>query len=100
MLAHYLTLDLAPDASQEEIRQRYLELTRRHPPSRDPERFGRIAAAYEALQDDRSRVRTALFGIAAYSDWELALDALVQARTGTRKAPGLQALLAAEGLTQ
>ena len=100
MLAHYLTLDLAPDATQEEIRQRYLELTRSHPPSRDPERFGRIAAAYEALQDDRSRVRTALFGIAAYSDWELALDALVQARTGARKAPGLQALLAAEGLTQ
>ena len=99
MLAHYLTLDLAPDATQEEIRQRYLELTRSHPPSRDPERFGRIAAAYEALQDDRSRVRTALFGIAAYSDWELALDALVQARTGARKAPGLQALLAAEGLT-
>ena len=100
MLAHYLTLDLAPDASQEEIRQRYLELIRRHPPSRDPERFGRIAAAYEALQDDRSRVRTALFGIAAYSDWELALEALVQARTRARKAPGLQALLAAEGLTQ
>ena len=100
MLAHYLTLDLAPDASQEEIRQRYLELIRSHPPSRNPERFGRIAAAYEALQDDRMRVRTAMFGIAAYSDWELALDALVQARTGPRKAPGLQALLAAEGLTQ
>ena len=100
MLAHYLTLDLAPDASQEGIRQRYLELIRSHPPSRDPERFGRIAAAYEALQDDRSRVQTAMFGIAAYSDWELALDALVQARTGARKAPGLQALLAVEGLTQ
>ena len=97
MLAHYLTLNLAPDASQEEIRQRYLELIRSHPPSRDPERFGRIAAAYEALQDDRSRVRTAIFGIAAYSDWELALDALVQARTAARRAPGLQALQAAEG---
>ena len=100
MLAHYLTLDLAPGASREEIRQRYLALIRRHPPSRDPERFQRVTAAYEALQDDRLRVRTALFGIAAYSDWELALEALVQARTGARKAPGLQALLAAEGLTQ
>ena len=97
MLSHYLTLDLAPGACQEEIRQRYLDLIRSHPPSRDPDRFQRIAAAYEALQDDRSRVRTAVFGIAAYSDWELALDALVQARTAARKAPGLQALLAAEG---
>ena len=53
MLAHYLTLGLAPDAPQAEIRRRYLELTRSHPPSRDPDRFARIAAAYEALQDDR-----------------------------------------------
>ena len=75
-------------------------MIRSHPPSRDPDRFGRIAAAYEALQDDRARVRTAMFGIAAYSDWELALDALVQARTAARKVPGLQALLAAEGLAQ
>ena len=100
MLAHYLTLGLAPDAPQAEIRRRYLELTRSHPPSRDPDRFARIAAAYEALQDDRSRVRTAMTGIAAYSDWELALDALVEARTAARKAPGLQALLAAEGASR
>ena len=100
MLAHYLTLGLAPDASQEEIRRRYLDLIRAQPPSRHPGRFQRVAAAYEALQDDRSRVRTAIFGIGAYSDWELALDALVQARTAARKAPGLQALLAAEGLSR
>ena len=98
MLAHYLTLGLAPNAGQSEIRRRYLDLVRSHPPSRDPDRFGRIAAAYEALQDDRSRVRTAIFGVAAYNDWELALDALVEARVAARKAPGLQALLAAEGL--
>ena len=97
MLAHYLTLNLDPGASQEEIRQRYLALIRSHPPSHDPDRFQRIAAAYDALQDDRTRVRTAIFGIAAYSDWELALDALVQARAAARKAPGLQALRAAEG---
>ena len=99
MLAHYLTLDLSPDASQEEIRRRYLELTRAHPPSRDPDRFRRIAAAYEALQDDRSRVRTAILGMASYADWELALQALVEARQGSRKTPGLQELLAAEGLS-
>ena len=38
MLAHYLTLGLPPSASPGEIRRRYLELIRRHPPSREPER--------------------------------------------------------------
>ena len=41
MLAHYLALGLSPSAAGEEIRQRYLELVRAHPPSRDPERFQR-----------------------------------------------------------
>ncbi len=98
MLAHYLALGLSPGVPQEAIRQRYLELTRAHPPSRDPERFQQVAAAYEALQDERSRVRTAVFGMASYGDWELALDALVQARVANRNTPGLRTLLVAEGL--
>ncbi len=97
MLVHYLVLGLSPSATGEEIRRRYLELVRAHPPGEEPERFQRITAAYEALKDDRARVRTALFGMAAYGDFELALDALVQARPARRETPGLQALLAAEG---
>ena len=98
MLAHYLTLGLPPSASHEEIRRRYLALIRRHPPSREPERSQRIVAAYEALKDDRSRVETALFGMARYGgDFELALDALVKARPRGRSTPGLKTLLAAEG---
>ena len=97
MLAHYLVLGLSPSAAQEEIRQRYLELVRAHPPSRDPERFQRISAAYEALKDERSRVETTIFGMARYGDFELALDALVRARPDCRKTPGLKTLLAAEG---
>ncbi len=69
---------------------------RAHRPGRQPERLQRITAAYEALKDDRARVRTALFGAAGYADFELALDALVEARPERRRAPGLQALLAAE----
>ena len=98
MLAHYLTLGLSPSASPGEIRRRYLALIRRHPPSREPERSQRIVAAYEALKDDRSRVETALFGMARYGgDFELALDALVKARPRGRSTPGLKTLLAAEG---
>ena len=68
-----------------------------HRPGADPERFQQITAAYEALKDDRARVKTALFGMAAYGDFELALDALVKARPARRETPGLQTLLAAEG---
>ena len=96
MLTPYLVLGLAPSATAEEIRRRYLELVRAHPPGRHPDRLQRITAAYEALKDDRARVRTALFGAAAYADFELALDALVEARPERRRAPGLQVLLAAE----
>ena len=97
MLAPYLVLGLAPSATGEEIRRRYLELVRAHRLGRDPERLQRITAAYEALKDDRARVKTALFGMAGYGDFELALDALVQARPERRRTPGLQTLLAAEG---
>ena len=97
MLAHYLVLGLSPSASREEIRQRYLALIRAHPPSREPEYSQRIIAAYDALKDDRSRVETAMFGMARYGDFELALDALVQARPHRRSTPGLKTLLAAEG---
>ena len=97
MLEHFLVLGLSPSASEDEIRRCWLELARAHPPGRDPERFQRIAAAYEALQDPRSRVETAIFGVARYGDHELALDALLRARPERREPPGLQALLAAEG---
>jgi curved DNA-binding protein CbpA len=97
MLAPYLVLGLPLSATTEEIRRRYLELVRAHRPGRHPARFERITAAYEALKEDRARVRTALFGMAGYGDFELALDALVDARPDRRRAPGLQALLAAEG---
>ena len=100
MLAHYLTLGLSPSASAQEIRRRYLALIRAHPPSREPEHSRRIIAAYEALKDDRARVETAIFGLAGYGDFELALDALAQARPQRRSAPGLKTLLEAEGLVE
>lgn len=97
MLIHYIVLGLPLEATQEEIRRRYLELVRVHPPGKEPERFQQITAAYEALKDERSRVDTAIFGMASFGDFELALKALVQARPSPRKMPGLQTLLIAEG---
>ncbi len=97
MLNHYLALGLPCSASREEVRRRYLALIRAYPPSREPEYSQRIVVAYEALKDDRSRVETALFGMARYGDFELALDALVQARPRRRSTPGLKTLISAEG---
>lgn len=97
MLIHYLVLGLPLSASQEEIRQRYLQLTRAHPPGRDPERFQQISAAYEALKDERTRIETSILGMARHGDFALALDALVRARPAQRKTPDLKTLLAAEG---
>jgi len=98
MLTHYLVLGLSPQASDEEIRQRYLQLVRENPPSRAPEYFQKITSAYEALKDERTRVATRLFGTLQYADLEMALMDLVRANPSRRKGPGLKALLDAEGI--
>ena len=97
MLVHYLVLGLPLAASDEEIRQRYLQLVRENPPSRDPHRFAKIQSAYEALKDSRARIQTTIFGILEYPDFEKALRELVEARRPVRNRPGLKELLRAEG---
>ena len=46
----YQILDLPPDSDDEAIRRRYLELVRRFPPERNPEKFASIRSAYESLR--------------------------------------------------
>ena len=98
MLTPYLILNLPPDATDEAIRRRYLELVRAYPPEREPERFQRIAAAYETVRDARSRVENAIYGAARYPDYELALLDMARARPPRRRAPGLKELIKAEGI--
>ena len=43
------------------VRQTYLELVRRYPPDRFPDRFQAIHAAYERLKNERSRLEYYLF---------------------------------------
>ena len=54
-------LGVAPDADEEQVRQRYLELVRSHPPDREPQRFAEIQAAYERLRDPEARLHALLF---------------------------------------
>ncbi len=44
-------LGLAPDASSETIRTRYLELIKRHRPENDPDKFQQIQTAYKLASD-------------------------------------------------
>jgi curved DNA-binding protein CbpA len=98
MLTPYLVLDLEPDASNDAIRQRYLEEVKRYPPAREPERFERIATAYEQIKDDRARIATQLFGASRYPDLEQAIAQFAGSRRQERGSPGLSELLEAEGL--
>jgi curved DNA-binding protein CbpA len=59
----YQVLGIGPEASEEEIRRRYLELVRRHPPDRDPAKFAAVRQAYEKLRDPVERLKSKLFDV-------------------------------------
>ncbi len=47
----FQVLGVAQDATESEIRTRYLDLVKKFPPDRDPDQFRKIQAAYEAARD-------------------------------------------------
>ena len=57
----YKVLGLPPEADDESIRRRYLELVRQFPPERHPEKFAAVREAYENLRDLNTRLRYRLF---------------------------------------
>lgn len=57
----YQVLGLPPEADDEAIRRRYLELVRQFSPERHPERFAAVRGAYEQLRDQGTRLRHRLF---------------------------------------
>ena len=59
----FAILDVPEDADDETIKRRYLALVRQHPPEREPERFGEIRAAFEAVESKRDRLRARLLTI-------------------------------------
>ncbi|MCF8024741.1 MAG: J domain-containing protein [Desulfobacteraceae bacterium] len=95
MLTHYLILDLPPGSDDETIRQRYLEMVKKYPPESDPVMFRRITEAYNALCDERSRIRSELFGCLDMPDWENELFKLAQAAKTKRRRTGLKEMLEA-----
>ena len=96
MLNPYIVLGLPRSATDEEIRRRYLELVRKYPPSRAPERFQLVAQAYEAVKTLAARVETELFGASAYRSFDEIVSELEQAALLTAKPTGLRELVDAE----
>lgn len=96
MLPHYMILDISPDSGDEEIRKRYLELVKKHPPEKDPDKFRRITEAYEAIKDVRLRIAGQLFGGLAARDTEGALRQLAGACEIKRRRVGLKELFKLE----
>jgi curved DNA-binding protein CbpA len=90
----YAVLGVAPDADDETIRRRYLELIREFPPEHNAERFAAIRMAYEKVKDIDARVRYRLFE-AGREDTIEAIIEEVACRTPRRRI-GLKELLSAE----
>src|SRR5438270_9593646 len=89
----FAALGPPPDADDAAVRQRYLELVRRHPPEQAAGRFAAVRAAYEQLRDRDARLRYRLFE-AGRSDTVEALIEEVTCRSRRRR-PTLAELLAA-----
>jgi len=98
MYVYYRLLGVGEGADDGEIRSSYLDLVKKFPPERHPDRFKQITRAYEALKDKRSRVRSKIKGtVGAYRVWTEALDDFLQTMEGgERLSPGLKDLVEAQ----
>ena len=81
----YAVLGLERSATAADSKQAYFALVRAHPPEREPEKFKRVRAAYEALRDPERRTETDMLLLA---EWP--------ASTRSRRVPKLDLTLHAE----
>lgn len=89
----YAVLGLAPDASDEAIRRRYLELVKQFPPEQQGEKFAAVRQAYESLRDRETRLRHRLFEAGKSDSIENIIEELLC--QGPRPRLTLEALLKA-----
>ena len=88
----YEILGVPANADEVVLRQRYLELVRRHTPDQSPQRFAEIWAAYDELRDPVKRLEREILEV--HDDDTLdAIIAEVRQRLRGAKIP-VQALLA------
>lgn len=97
MLKSYLVLGLSLNATDQEIRKKYLWLVKTHSPEKDPEMFQKITSAYESIKDARTRATTDLFFALKNVESRQTIETLASSVKITRRTPGLQELLNAVG---
>lgn len=93
LIYHYILLGVTNEATDEEIRTRYLDLVKRHTPEKDPARFQELTASYEAIKDIRKRMAATYLLPEEPMDTEEALYALSKAVARKRRRVGLRELI-------
>jgi len=71
----WTVLELSPSADEATIRSRYLELVRKYPPDREPEKFQELREAYDHVRDPLNRWRSQLIDLDGHEEQ---LDLLVE----------------------
>lgn len=83
-------LGIDEDASDERIRQAYLEAVKDHPPDRDPEGFERVRDAYATASGAGGRARRLLRGADPERPFEALLDDAAPERRRVGPGPWLR----------
>jgi DnaJ-class molecular chaperone len=95
----FTILGVDENASDAEIRRRYLALVRDFPPDRAPDRFQEYRVAYEALSDERKRLEAKLLHTNEAALSRLTMAALQAGSRGSSRATKRTvAALLAEGI--
>jgi curved DNA-binding protein CbpA len=90
----YTVLGVPPDADDDAVRRRYLELARTFPPEQHPEKFAAVRAAYDQVKTLDARAAYRLFEAGK----EDTIDALIEEAACRTPRPrvSLHALTAAQ----
>lgn len=86
----YLGID--SNADDKTVRNAYLELIKKYPPDRDPERFKEIANAYETIKDEKKRLEYYLFNTDVPIERPFEALMLHIRQAGKRKPPSFERL--------
>lgn len=100
MHVYHHVLGTSPEASDEEIRRRYLEQVKIYSPESDPMEFQRLTKAYEGLLHRRARAGSLFRGFSDFREFQEGLAWLTGEPPVERRRPTLKEILAAEGVAE
>ncbi|MBF0450896.1 MAG: hypothetical protein HQK75_09355 [Candidatus Magnetomorum sp.] len=84
------------DASEEEIRQAYLQKVKKFTPEKAPKEFRKITEAYENIKSERIRIHNQLHALGKISDCEEKLFELAKVKPLKRRPLGFLDMINAQ----